>query len=256
MARFADLPSLGITTSEEFIQKLKGAQDPIPIDSVEPSSSSSSSSITKIELAQLAWELSRPGQQSTSALHIPQLPSVLLGWLLDTLSTAAKPTGKAKAAASVSSESPLTNPAYYALLDSLTTDIDLSARARNSLSSIAPRTTPQSIVSIAAALFKTNDEALFGSCLPVAAKPLSKLLGPLMPALLSSSGTRQAVEEALQSICVRIGGLYQMFEEDDAVLQSTTRLVQTICIPAVEASVDGTSSSSSKVSGSHRKTGE
>ncbi|PWN23241.1 hypothetical protein BCV69DRAFT_292511 [Microstroma glucosiphilum] len=246
MARFADLLSAGINTSEEFIQKLKGAQDPISIESSGPSSSSAPSSISKIELAHLAWELSRSGQQAVATVNIPQLPSVLLGWLLDTLSTAAKPTGKAKAVMSVSSGSPHTTAAYYTLLDSLTSEADLSDLAQNSLSSIAPRSTPQSIVSIAAALFKTDDVALFRSCLPVAAGPLSRLLSPLMSGLLSSPGTRQVVDEALRSVCVRIVKLPEGFEEEDAVMQGITRLVQTMCMPAVEASAEGTSSSSSK----------
>lgn len=218
MANLDSLASLGITTSESFVQKLKGAADPIPVER-------SRSSISKIDLALLAWTQS---QQTSSSDHlaIPRLHAVLLGWTLDTLSSAAKASAKA---ATIPSSSPLAQPSYYSLLSTLLNDSKV-ATSQTAISSISPRTNSQSLLLVVSSLLRL-EPLQRQQCLPLAAKPVAQLVTPYLASLATSSNLRQQLDELVRAFCLAASHLQG---EDVALARALNRLLQLVAKAWVE----------------------
>lgn len=193
------LRSLGFDTSEAFIRALKGAQDPIKSDRLQ-----SRTGFAKIDLAILAWDkynhvsLEENGASSSSSLVIPRLPQLLLAWLLDALSNAAKAVANL-ASPTLPESSPLAQPAYYSLLADILAYLPIDP---SSLASLSPRSTPQTLLLVTTSLFRLDLQSA-RRCLPLAAGPVGALIRPHLVMLTSNQTTRTNIDELLELACRR-----------------------------------------------------
>lgn len=208
------LPSVGVTTSELLIQKLRGTADPIPVSA---DAHGGPSSISKIHLATLAWTQSQDPSPS-SAVHIPQISSLLLSWIVDSLARATKGiNSKAKADDSTSTATTLANPEYYTLLHTLL--------KRSSRESVSPSTaSAQTVLSIVSSLLSLPQDDL-RRCIPQAAEPLVLLLQPVISALANGQATRATLDELLTSVFRSIA---QLEASDFDLASGLAQLLQVI----------------------------
>lgn len=222
------LPSVGVTTSEAFVQKLKGAADPVPVQG-----SSDAESIRKIDLARIALDQSTQRLQEAQHVHIPRLENVVLGWILDTLCNAAKVSSKAS---SVPASSPLRSEAYFLLLQRLLEKLRLPLTPA-SINSLSPRSTPQSYLFILSALVQLEPESR-RICLPAAAEPVSQLLRPIVPTLSSSQTSRATMDgflgQAFQAVCA-------LGDDDGKVAEALGMLLSVVGDAWIEAGADNPS---------------
>lgn len=228
------LPALGIHTCEAFVKALKGPNDPVLCTSKSPIPS-----ISKIELAALAWRQHRDRSTyassesaSSSTLQIPKLLPLLLQWVMYTLSTAAKGLSREFTTA-ISSDSPLRQPAYFTLLHELLRDRDTPSDATANLA-LSLRISPQSVFLIASAVlnFDITSSRL---CLPAAFSALQILLVPLLPAYASSPGGRVTLDELIALLCQHA---LLLTEDDGELACALSSLLQVIERPWANAATD------------------
>ncbi|PWN30078.1 hypothetical protein BDZ90DRAFT_276573 [Jaminaea rosea] len=218
----ASLASLGITTSEAFIRKLKGAADPVQCGGAEVGQATCShTALPKIDLAALAWRERHQG------LQIPRLAPLLVEWVLDTLSNSAKQASKAKQ--DISSKSPLGQPAYWHLLTELLHEPALKGASYTALS---PRLTPQSLLLISSCLLKL-DFTCTQACLPTASTSIAPLLGQVAAHLSSSS--RSSIDEFFTTACKKTSDLSKKHAEAAAGIAA---LLQALHAPFNEAALE------------------
>lgn len=245
------LHALGITTSEALIQKLRGPADPVVVNDA-----ASQRSICKIDLARLAWTQSQSQSRDPSpstAVNIPQAASLLLAWILDALTRAARGSGgsgKAKKAPTpTAASSPIADPAYYTLLADL---LQANKGGRGGVAASSTTTLPpQTPLTILSALLSLDVQSQ-RQCLPHAAEPVALLLAPVMASLASGQATRAVLDEQLTQIFEMAGALTDHDDDGDSgdgesasasapsslsssVARALARVLQTLRDPYLEA---------------------
>ncbi|CAO1620178.1 unnamed protein product [Sympodiomycopsis kandeliae] len=216
-----DLLSVGVTTSEGLIQKLRGAVDPIPFPA-------SAGTISKIDLALLAWKQSRDPSPST-AVHIPQVSSLLLNWILDVFNRAVKTASKA----SSHYASPLNHPAYYTLLGTLLEDAASSTDGNLFTSQASLGSSPQTPLLLWSALLRVTPRDNRNACISAGADPLMLLLQPVLPSLVNgSTATTSQIDQLFHQVFLTAASFT---ESDVPTAQGIVKLLAALQGPWLEA---------------------